>query len=127
MDDREQPAEAAGVGDAGSEALVPVVVELQGLLARVQELIRTLPHATPGDPRADPDLRAAFERLTPRQLQFVHLACDARELTTKQIAHAMGVCESTVDKCWQAVRRRIGVKTRQGLYRAAQKAGLVKP
>ncbi|MEZ4739093.1 MAG: response regulator transcription factor [Flavobacteriales bacterium] len=71
------------------------------------------------------ELPAGLGTLTERELEFIHLACDPRELTMEQISELMDVHRRTVDGYRNAAFAKLEVKTRAGLMRAAIQCGLV--
>lgn len=62
------------------------------------------------------DACAVFDTLTEKQRQTLSLA--ANRLTSKQIAHQLGVAPVTIDKRIEAVRSRLGAIPRPDLLRA---------
>lgn len=63
--------------------------------------------------------------LTDRELEFIRLACDPREMTHDTIAELMGVHRRTVDGFRNAAFAKLEVKTRAGMVFMAVQCGLV--
>ncbi len=63
--------------------------------------------------------------LTDRELEFIRLACDPRELTHETIAELMDVHRRTVDGYRNSAFAKLGVKTRAGMVLMAVQIGLV--
>jgi len=66
------------------------------------------------------------ERITPREMEFLLLICDERELTYEQIADSMKVHVRTVDGFRKSLFQKLNVKSKTGLVLFAVKNGILK-
>lgn len=66
-----------------------------------------------------------LELLTDREIDFIRLACDPREMTYETIAEVMEVHRRTVDGYRDNVFAKLNVKTRAGLVLVAIQNGLM--
>ena len=64
-------------------------------------------------------------KISPREMEFLLLACDADELTYEQIADRMGVQRSTVDKFRISLFDKFKIKSKTGLVLFALRWGLL--
>ncbi|MBP6392484.1 MAG: response regulator transcription factor [Flavobacteriales bacterium] len=63
--------------------------------------------------------------LSEREIEFIRLSCDTRELTYENIGEVMDVHRRTLDGYRNSVFAKLNVKTRAGLVFAAMKYGIV--
>lgn len=63
--------------------------------------------------------------LSPREVEFVRLACSPEEYTYRHIAGLMGISERTVDTHRETVFRKLGLKSKTGMFFYALKHGLI--
>jgi DNA-binding CsgD family transcriptional regulator len=103
--------------------------ELRKAIARVVDDLladRAAEHHPSSDATApDSDMVRKVSQLTPRQLEYIRLACHEKCFTNKQIADRMKVSEHMVDKHCLHVYRKLKVGTRQGLLWVALRYGIV--
>lgn len=71
------------------------------------------------------ELPPGHRQLTDRELEFIRLACDPREMTHETIAELMGVHRRTVDGYRNSAFAKLEVKTRAGMVLMAVQCGLV--
>ena len=64
--------------------------------------------------------------ITPREMEFLLLVCDASEFTYEQIAERMGVHRRTVDNFRIALFEKFDIKSKTGLVLFALRWGLLK-
>lgn len=67
-----------------------------------------------------------LEQITPREMEFLKLVCDAKEYTYEQIGDSMGVHRRTVDGFRQALFDKFGIRSKTGLVLFAVRWGMVK-
>ncbi|MCW5898662.1 MAG: response regulator transcription factor [Flavobacteriales bacterium] len=65
-------------------------------------------------------------RISKRELEFLLHICSDEEPTYEQVAKAMGVSRSTVDKFREHLFEKLGVKSKTGLVMLAMRMGLVR-
>ena len=66
-----------------------------------------------------------LKQITPRELEFLRLVCDANEYTYEQMRHEMGVSLRTVDGYREALFEKFSLKSKTGLVLFAIKHKLV--
>ena len=69
---------------------------------------------------------AVLARITPRQLDFLQLIGDERELTYPQMADIMGVHPRSIDNYFQGLRDEFHIRSKTGMLLFAVKWGIVK-
>lgn len=62
-----------------------------------------------------PEYEFILSKISPREREFLKLACHEKEYTYKQIADQMGVSERTVDGYRQSVFEKFNIKSKTGL------------
>ncbi|MEO8067591.1 MAG: response regulator transcription factor [Flavobacteriales bacterium] len=67
-----------------------------------------------------------FEQITPREMEFLKLVCDANEYTYEQIGDTMDVHRRTVDGFRQGLFDKFGIRSKTGLVLFAVRWGVVK-
>lgn len=67
-----------------------------------------------------------LEEISPRELEFIRLACQPEEHTFEEIARRMDLAASTVEKHRKRVYERFGIKSKAGLVIFAYRYGIVK-
>ncbi|MGB0386975.1 MAG: response regulator [Ardenticatenaceae bacterium] len=70
-----------------------------------------------------PNLEPSRGRLTPRQLQILHLIAEGK--TNRAIAYALGISQKTVEKHAQALFTKLGANSRAEAAVLATRAGLL--
>ncbi|MDH4846246.1 LuxR C-terminal-related transcriptional regulator [Pseudomonas hunanensis] len=78
------------------------------------DLPRVLPAAVTG---------VRLESLSDREMEIIRLT--ARNLAAQEVAHALGLTESTVKWYWQRIFEKLGVRRRKLAVRAAKERGLL--
>ncbi len=68
---------------------------------------------------------AIRERITPREMEFLHLVCDEAEYTYEQIAERMGVHRRTVDNFRMGLFAKCNVRSKTGLVLFAIRWGIL--
>jgi DNA-binding NarL/FixJ family response regulator len=119
--------EALRVGAAGYLVKDSAVSELETAVRAVargeQYLSPALTRAVPDDDAFSvPATAESYAALTPRQKEVLHLV--AAGLTSKEIAHELGLSYRTVEVHRMLLMRRLNVRDVTGLVRFAVRAGL---
>ena len=68
---------------------------------------------------------SVLARITIKQIEFLRLIADPRELTYAQIADILGVHRRTVDSYFQGLREEFGIRSKTGMLLFAVKWGIV--
>src|SRR5262245_10982775 len=76
--------------------------------------------------RHELERQRVLARVTPRQVEFLKLIADPRELTYAQMADLMGVHPRSVDNYFQGLRDEFGIRSKTGMLLFAVKWGIVK-
>jgi len=75
--------------------------------------------------KKEKERKEGLERITPRELDFLKLVCDPRELTYEHIANEMAISKRTVDDYRNKLFEKFDIKSKVGLFYLGLRLGLV--